>query len=113
MPLQFLRRNQKWILVVGGGFLMIAFLAPSGLSFFDGQQNPQNRVYGRVGDEVLRASNFNAATSDLRILDNMKRSYALQGQSIFKLLNPARGENDEERASHWLLMLIEAEKNGA
>ncbi len=112
MPLQFLRKNQKWILVVGGTLLMIAFLAPSGVSFFQGQQNPQNAVVGRIDQTVLRVSDSNLASYELSVLGQLKRPVALQGRSIFGMLNPVNAESDDDRATHWVLMLAEAKQMG-
>ncbi len=49
-----LKKYKKWIMVIGGSFLMIAFLLPQSISTFSG--DPTKRVIGTMDGTKLRAN---------------------------------------------------------
>ena len=61
--LKFLRKYNKWILVVGGVLLMVAFLAPQAI-----QQMPRLRdpVMAEYNGQSVKASKLEQADAELR-----------------------------------------------
>lgn len=54
--LKFLRKYNKWLLVVGGSLLLIAWLVPSAIREFG--QNPERRIIMTVNGRTIRAKEY-------------------------------------------------------
>lgn len=111
--LKFLRRYQKWMLVVFCSGLMVAFVVPQALQQFS--PRPGKRTIATIYDgEKITLNELRGAQADLEYLSSWGRS-SEQGVSPFTialstLIPEADGE--AERALAWLLMLKAAEKEG-
>ncbi len=103
MPLQFLRKNQKWILVIGGSLLVIAFLAPAGVSMFGGGGR-QDQIVGNIDGDPVKFSDIQKAGFEIDLLDRVFGG-------LLGRLNPVVVRNDDKEM-HWLLMLREAKTMG-
>lgn len=104
--LKFLRKYQKWMLVVFCVGLMIAFLAPQAVQQFtpDPAQRPLATLYG---DQELSRDELTRAATDLK---NMKllRFDPIRWPGLSLLPDTGRDEDD---ALHWLLIQRAAEHN--
>lgn len=94
--LKFLRKYNKIILVVGGCFLMVAFLLPTALTQGGGMQNPK---VVRIGDHVVRAKEYGSASAKVQLYENLN---ILSG-FIDRKENPVQ---------HWLMLLHAAREGG-
>ncbi|MBL0922074.1 MAG: hypothetical protein IBJ10_08085 [Phycisphaerales bacterium] len=94
--LKFLRKYNKIILVVGGCFLMVAFLLPTALTQGGGMQNPK---VVRIGDHVVRAREYGSASAKVQLYENLN---ILSG-FIDRKENPVQ---------HWLMLLHAAREGG-
>lgn len=95
--LKFLRKYSKWILVVGGSLLMIAFLLPSTIQELG--RRPIFNTVMRVDGRRIGAVEFQQA---------MREYNALQ-LITFETLRPISNVSGPE---HWLLLVHEAENGG-
>lgn len=94
--LKFFRKYNKWILVIGGGLLMIAFLVPQALQQIG--QAAAGRAYARYDGGEISPMDAQRAASELRLLADM---LGLEPESL--------GVEDEE---HWLLLVAQARRAG-
>lgn len=93
--LKFLRKYNKWILVVAASFLMVAFLAPQAIQQWG--RNVNARVVARIGEDRVRLSDLADAGVESRLAQ--------------LALPPGMLEPGEE-ILHWLLLRTEAERAG-
>ncbi|MFG0325641.1 MAG: hypothetical protein ACF8SC_00025 [Phycisphaerales bacterium JB037] len=93
--LKFLRKYNKWVLVVAACFLMVAFLAPQAIQQWG--RNLDKRVVGRIGDQAVRVRDLRDAGAEASLAE-----LAL----IPGLLD------EREKTIHWLLLRTEAERSG-
>lgn len=102
--LKFLRKYNKWIMVVGGSLLMIAFLAPQAI-----QQLPRLRdpVVGELDGKVVKASMVEEADKELRAVNALG---GLGGGLADMLLGLSAPSSD--RYIEWFLLTREAENAG-
>lgn len=103
--LKFLRKYQKWMLVVFCGALMVAFLIPQAVSQF--APNPAKAVLATTydGQEITRAE-VQRVSSDVQMLRRL-RIEALPALSII----PQTGSERDDALS-WILIQRAAEHNG-
>lgn len=94
--LKFFRKYNKWILVIGGGLLMIAFLVPQALQQVG--QAAAGRAYAKFDGGEISLQDAQFAAGELRLLTDM---LGLDPQSL--------GIEDEE---HWILLVAEARRAG-
>ena len=93
--LKFLRKYNKWVLVVAASFLMVAFLAPQAIQQWG--RNLDKRVVGRVGDEAVRVRDLRGAAAEGALAE-------------IALLPGLLDQRD--RTIHWYLLRTEAERSG-
>jgi hypothetical protein len=97
--LKLLRKYNKWILVIGGTLLMMAFLVPQAISQFG--SNPGSVVIARIDGKPVRAGDENHAQLELHALK------ALSNGLILELL----GLQDKD-TTWWMLLKSEAREGG-
>jgi hypothetical protein len=97
--LKVLRKHNKWILVVGGSLLMIAWLMPASLQ----RLGPASRgaVEGTLDGRKVRQLEVQQADAELRVIEFLVPFWP---PNVF-------GERRTE-AAHWLLLSHEAEEAG-
>ncbi len=95
--LRFLRRYSRWILVIGGTLLMIAFLVPTTLTEL-GKQPLFTTIMRVDGDRIGRAE-----------YDLASREHAAMDSLTFQTL-PLVG--NVSNTDHWLLLVHEAQRGG-
>lgn len=93
--LKFLRKYNKWILVVAACFLMVAFLAPQAIQQWG--QNQEKRVVARIGEQRV-------TVRDLR--------FARAESNLAELILPPGLLEERQEDIHWLLLATEAERGG-
>jgi hypothetical protein len=101
--LKFLRVYNKWILVVFGSFLMIAFLAPQGLQQLGG--TPGSQTAFTVNGRKVSMLDEQRAASELRVLNNLG---LMQGVAVFLGQQPTEPVNTLQ----WILLTGEAKDAG-
>ncbi len=89
--LKFLRKYSKWILVVGGSLLMIAWLVPAG--FQQMSKHRSDPVFMTVDGESVHQSAISHAAYELDVLKQF-------------------GAQPTDKPEHWYLLTREAEKAG-
>ncbi len=95
--LRFLRKYNKYILVVGGALLMVVFLVPQAIQSASG--NPMKRTAGRLDGEKVTVGDMTLA--------------AQEAAAIGDFLPMMAGLVDRDaRDAHWLLLSREAEQAG-
>ena len=101
--LKFLRKYNKWILVVGGVLLMVAFLAPQAI-----QQMPRLRdpVMAEYNGQSVKASKLEQADAELRAVNALGGTGAL-ADLLLQLTAPSG-----ERYMEWYMLTREAEDAG-
>ncbi len=101
--LKFLRKYNKWILVVGGSLLMVAFLAPQAI-----QQMPRLRdpVMAEYNGEPVKDSKLMQADAELRAVN------ALGGTGALADLLLGLSAPSGERYMEWYMLTREAEEAG-
>lgn len=95
--LKFLRKHSKWLLIIFGCFLMVAFTAPQLVTQLG--RSAANRTVARVGDASIRLDDLQEASFQLATL----------GQRVPFVL-PQLDERNQ--ALHWLLLTREAQAAG-
>lgn len=100
--LKGLRKHNKWILVVGGSLLMIAWLMPQGIK----QLGPSRSgpVQGTLDGRKVRSVEFSQYSAELQVVR------ALIPTIMDNLLGS--GERNQSETAHWLLLTQEAEDAG-
>ncbi len=99
--LRFFREYNKYILVVGVGFLMVAFLIQPTLSMF--VPDPTGEVIGTIGDDQITLGEQRRAGTDLWVLNELAPILADLGGS-----KPGAAPD----SFGWLLMLHDARSMG-
>jgi len=95
--LKFLRKYNKFILVVGGSLLMVAFLLQGTLT--QCQSDPRNITYAKLGDRTISLHEYNRAAAEVRALERIvpvATAFLDQGRKV----------------DHWLLLTHEASRAG-
>jgi len=101
--LKFLRKYNKWILVIGGTLLMIAFLAPQAI-----QNLPKvnDRTVAQFDGKPVKQSEIDAANAELRAINALGGNIKLANY-LLQLTAPTN-EQDVE----WYMLAREAEEAG-
>lgn len=94
--IKLIRKYNKWLLVVLGSFLMVAFLVSSVPSF--GQGDPTKRVEGTLGSSKVRMRDLGQAARHFNFLSG--------------ILPGAIDNLQVEGATHWFLLSHEARAQG-
>src|SRR5947207_9792431 len=94
---KILRKYNKYILVVGGSLLMIAFLMPQAFQQLAG--NREKQTYARMGDRKITYADIGRAEQEFHTLDRF--SSMLVKQVI-----------GAENSDHWFLLTTAAERAG-
>lgn len=107
--LKFLRKYQKWMLVVFCGALMVAFLVPQAVSQF--APNAAKRVRATTYDgEPITQEEIVRVSSDVQLLRRLRIEPEFFANSVVSLL-PSTGSEREDALS-WILIQRAAEHNG-
>lgn len=98
--LKGLRKHNKWILVVGGSLLMIAWLMPQGIK----QLGPsrQGPVQGTIDGRKVRQVEFAHNAAELRAVRFL----------IPTVIDGLLESSSRDQTAHWLLLTTEAEEAG-
>lgn len=97
--LKFLRKYNKWILVVGGSLLMVAFLAPGAIQ--NCGFNPAKRTVARMEGHKVTGGEFDIA----------RRQFAAL-QDFFPVTVNPNIIGGEDQVAHWLLLGHAAREGG-
>lgn len=96
--LKILEKYKKYVLVVGGSLLMIAFIMPSAVNQLKG--DPGKRIVAYMGDEKIRAKEFAMAHRELTAINRIAPL----------LINNLGIKNNDDL--HWFLLSNQAQKAG-
>lgn len=103
--LKFLRKYQKWMLVVFCGALMVAFLIPQAVSQF--APNPAKQVLGTTYDgQPITREEVQQASADVQMLRRLR----VEALPALSLIPQTGSERDDALA--WILIQRAAEHNG-
>jgi len=94
---KLLRKYNKYILVVGGSLLMIAFIMPQAVNELFGDQS--KRAYAHLGDTKLTYAEFASYDHDYQAVDKFAPYLT-------------RGVLGVENVNHWMLLVKQAEAGG-
>ncbi|GAB5496116.1 MAG: hypothetical protein Phyf2KO_11960 [Phycisphaerales bacterium] len=101
--LKFLRKYNKWILVIGGSLLMVAFLAPQAIQQLPKLRDPKVAEYD---GKPVKASEIQLAANELQAIN------ALGGTgNLLQLVMPLTAPTNEQDVE-WFLLSREAEDAG-
>ncbi len=101
--LKFLRKYNKWILVVGGSLLMVAFLAPQAIQQMPKLHDPVEAQYEGKG---VKGSTLEQADKELRAVNALGGTGGL-ADYLLQLSAPSG-----ERHMEWYMLAREAEEAG-
>jgi hypothetical protein len=101
--LKFLRKYNKFILVVFGSLLMVAFLMPQAIQRLG--QNPRGPVVAKMGDKPLRSLDFQLASQELRFIRNVAPQFVSPGGML-------GFDEDADNDAHWILLTKAANDAG-
>lgn len=104
--LKFLRKYSTWILVIGGAFLMVAFLLPQAIEQIGA--DPTRRTILRVAGESINERDRIRYANEYDMLDSILRAPDPQTGNLTGLLK-AMGITSAE---HYMLLAIEARRGG-
>ncbi len=102
--LKFLRKYNKWIMVVGGSLLMVAFLAPQAIQNMPKLRDP---VVAQYEGQKVKASELDQADKELRAVNALGGTGGL-ADFLLQMTAP----NSAERAMEWYMLSREAEEAG-
>lgn len=102
--LKFLRKYNKFILVIGGSLLMVAFLAPQAIQQLG---KIQNRTVATMDGRKVKERELFQAASELRAVNALGGT----GGTATALLNLSQGSGSDADL-HWYLLTKEAEAGG-
>lgn len=107
--LKFLRKNQKWMLVIFCGVLMVAFLIPQAVSQF--APNPANTVVATMydGKEITREQ-IQRVSQDVEMLRRLRiepPEFANFGLTLLPQM-----DSERNNALAWMMIQQAAERNG-
>jgi len=106
--LKFLRKYNKFILVVGGVLLMIAFLLPQGIQQI--AQQTTDKGVATLDGKIIRLSDLAQADREINVLERLG---VLSDPSTGRAVSIIRTMlDDRARDEHWLLLSRAAEKAG-
>lgn len=94
--LKFLRKYNKLILVIGGSFLMVAFLLPAALTRGGGGANPK---VVRIADDTIRAREYQAAAARVQLYERLGILWGFV-------------ERQQSPVEHWLMLAHAAREGG-
>ncbi len=98
--LKALRKYNKWILVIGGTLLMIAFLVQPAIQQLQG--DPGARLWATLDGKKLRTRDYQLAGSELKAIERLSLGYY-----------PANlGLEERDGPRHWVLLVHEARQGG-
>lgn len=100
--LKFLRKYQKWLLVIFGTFLMLVFVAPQAVSQFGKRQ--LQRTFATIGDEKISIADQQLASQEREAVKSFFSQIAPDDQAIVFVLG--------DDTDHWLLLTHAAEQGG-
>lgn len=92
-----LRKYNKYILVVGGSLLMIAFIMPQAINELFGDQG--KRAFAHLGEQKVSYRDFAPYENDYQAVDKFMPYLT-------------RGVMGIENSSHWMLLVKQAEAGG-
>ena len=98
--LKFLRKYNKFILVIGGSLLMVAFLAPQAIQQIG---KIQNRTVATMDGRNVKERELFEAASELRAVNALGGT----GGTATALLNLSQGSGSDADL-HWYLLPKEA-----
>lgn len=103
--LKFLRKYQKWMLVVFCGALMVAFLIPQAVSQF--APNPAKAVLATIydGEEIAREE-VQRVSADVQMLRRLR----IESLAALSIIPQTGSERDDALA--WIMIQRAAERNG-
>ena len=101
--LKFLRKYNKFILVVFGSLLMVAFLMPQAIQRFG--INPKGPVVARMQGRKIRQADLDFASRELAALRSIAPHYVAPG-GVFGLRDDATDD------AHWFLLTNAAQDAG-
>jgi len=104
--LKFLRKYSTWILVIGGAFLMVAFLLPQAIEQIGA--DPTRRTIMRVAGESINERDRMRYANEFDMLDSMLRAPDPRTGNFTGLLK-ALGITGPE---HYMLLVMEARRGG-
>lgn len=103
--LKFLRKYQKWMLVIFAGALMVAFLIPQAVSQF--APNPAKTAIATIyGDEEITREEIQRVSNDVQML----RQLRVESLPLLPVI-PQTG-SDRDDALAWIMIQRAAERNG-
>ncbi len=103
--LKFLRKYQKWMLVIFAGALMVAFLIPQAVSQF--APNPAKTVLATTYDgEPITRAQVQRVSADVQML----RQLRIESLPLLPVLPSTGSERDDALA--WIMIQRAAERNG-
>lgn len=94
--LKVLEKYKKYVLVIGGSLLMVAFIMPSAVSQMHG--DPGKRVLGYIGSQKFRMRDDSLARRELALLKNVASGWI--------------GALGVQNELHWMLLAHEAQGAG-
>jgi hypothetical protein len=97
--LKALRKYNKWILVIGGTLLMMAFLVQPAIQHLGG--DPSSQVVARLDGRPIRARDEAVASRQVMALSDLSGG----------LIPAALGIQDRD-TRHWMLLKVEADAGG-
>ncbi len=98
--LKFLRKYNKYILVVGGSLLMVAFIAPQAIQQLG--PNPLKQTHAYIGSKRVTVGRNDQAAREREAIMTFSPLFAGLGLGLRRNDPPA----------HWLLLAEEAERGG-
>lgn len=99
--LKFLRKYNKWILVIGGGFLMVSFLLPQAIQ--QCAADPSKRTIAYLAGQRITARDYDEAARELLIVGRFI------GEQQLELLLTADGP---DQVPHWIMLVRQAREAG-
>ncbi|MFK7790944.1 MAG: hypothetical protein AB8C95_15810 [Phycisphaeraceae bacterium] len=103
--LKFLRKNQKWMLVIFCGALMVAFLIPQAVSQF--APNPAKTVLATTYDgEPIAREEIQRVSNDVQML----RQLRIEALPLLPVIPQTGSERNDALA--WIMIQRAAERNG-
>ncbi len=109
---RFIQKNNKKLLAVFAAFLMIVFILPSTMNQMGGGVDP---VLAKLGDEPLRASEFQAAEQEWKMLTEIRSRQSGGGFGPIPIayrLGPFAANEIQQNPRLFLLLQREAERMG-
>ncbi|MEO0474531.1 MAG: hypothetical protein AAF085_00990, partial [Planctomycetota bacterium] len=107
--LKFLRKYQKWMLVIFCGALMVAFLIPQAVSQF--APNPANTVLATLyGEKEITREQIQRVSADVQMMRQIMIEPPVFAGSNISIIPSTGSERDD--ALGWIMIQTAAERNG-